>query len=75
VLAEGRRDAAVELCIRLAGSSEEDIAPARSSPLWPGLEAIAHTLAGQAHVADPTALAAVLERFLGFPGAYRGGGR
>jgi hypothetical protein len=27
------------------GSSDEDIAGIRSSPYWPGLEAIAHTLA------------------------------
>jgi hypothetical protein len=45
VLAEGRRGEALELFMRLAGSSEEDIAGARSSPFWPGLEAIAHTLA------------------------------
>jgi pimeloyl-ACP methyl ester carboxylesterase len=45
VLAEGRRGKALELFMRFAGSSEEDIAGARSSPFWPGLEAIAHTLA------------------------------
>jgi pimeloyl-ACP methyl ester carboxylesterase len=45
VLAAGRRGEALELFMRLAGSSEEDIAGARSSPFWPGLEAIAHTLA------------------------------
>jgi pimeloyl-ACP methyl ester carboxylesterase len=45
VLAEERRGKALELFMRLAGSSEEDIAGARSSPFWPGLEAIAHTLA------------------------------
>jgi pimeloyl-ACP methyl ester carboxylesterase len=45
VLAEDRRGKALELFMRLAGSSEEDIAGARSSPVWPGLEAIAHTLA------------------------------
>jgi pimeloyl-ACP methyl ester carboxylesterase len=45
LLAEGRRGAAVELFMRVAGASEEDIAGARSSPMWPGLEAIAHTLA------------------------------
>jgi pimeloyl-ACP methyl ester carboxylesterase len=45
VLAEGRRGEALELFMRLAGSSEDDIAGARSSPFWPGLEAIAHTLA------------------------------
>jgi hypothetical protein len=44
-LAEGRRGDALELFMRFAGSSEEDIAGARSSPWWPGLEAIAHTLA------------------------------
>ncbi|MQA86354.1 MAG: alpha/beta fold hydrolase [Streptosporangiales bacterium] len=45
VLAEGRRGDALELFMRLADSSEEDIAGARNSPYWPGLEAIAHTLA------------------------------
>jgi pimeloyl-ACP methyl ester carboxylesterase len=45
VLAEGRRGDAVELFMRVAGASEEDIAGARNSPMWPGLEAIAHTLA------------------------------
>jgi Alpha/beta hydrolase family len=45
VLAEDRRGDALELFMRLAGSSEEEIAGARSSPYWPGLEGIAHTLA------------------------------
>jgi pimeloyl-ACP methyl ester carboxylesterase len=44
-LAEGRRGDAVELFMRVAGSPDESIASARSSPMWPGLEAIAHTLA------------------------------
>jgi pimeloyl-ACP methyl ester carboxylesterase len=119
VLAQGRRGDAVELFMRMAGASEEDIVGARSSPVWPGLEAIAHTLAydaaclgdgrpptarlatimrptlvatgggedffeqaadaiatsiphaerltsaGQPHVADPKAVASVLERFFG----------
>lgn len=43
--AEGRRVDAVELFFRLVGSSDEDIAGVKSSPYWPGLEAIAHTLA------------------------------
>jgi pimeloyl-ACP methyl ester carboxylesterase len=45
VLAEGRRGDALALFMRLAGSSEEDIAGASSSPFWPDLEALAHTLA------------------------------
>ena len=45
LLAEGRRGDTLELFMRLAGSSEEDIAGARSSPFWPGMEALAHTLA------------------------------
>jgi pimeloyl-ACP methyl ester carboxylesterase len=45
LLAEERRGEAVELFMQLAGASEEGIAGARSSPLWPGLEALAHTLA------------------------------
>jgi pimeloyl-ACP methyl ester carboxylesterase len=44
-LAEGRRGDAVELFMRVAGSSDEEIAGARRSPLWPKLEAIAPTLA------------------------------
>jgi pimeloyl-ACP methyl ester carboxylesterase len=45
VLAEDRRGDALELFMRFAGSSEEDVAGARGSPFWPGLEALAHTLA------------------------------
>jgi pimeloyl-ACP methyl ester carboxylesterase len=45
LLAEGRRDDAIKLFMRFAGSSEEDIAGAASYPMWPGLVAIAHTLA------------------------------
>jgi pimeloyl-ACP methyl ester carboxylesterase len=44
-LAEDRRGEAVELFMRVAGASEEDIAQARRSPMWPGLEGVAHTLA------------------------------
>ncbi|MFF5292055.1 alpha/beta fold hydrolase [Paractinoplanes globisporus] len=44
-LAENRRGDAFELFMRLAGSSDEEITGARNSPMWPGLEAIAHTLA------------------------------
>jgi pimeloyl-ACP methyl ester carboxylesterase len=43
-LTEGRRGDAAELFMRLAGASDEMVAGARSSPMWPGLEAIAHTL-------------------------------
>lgn len=45
VLADGRRGDAIELFMRLAGSSEEGIQGARRSPMWPDLEALAHTLA------------------------------
>ncbi len=45
LLAEGRRGDAAELFMRLAGASEEMIAGARSSPMWPGLEAVAPSLA------------------------------
>ncbi len=44
-LAGGRRSDAVELFMRLAGSSDDDIAAARASPLWPGVTALAPTLA------------------------------
>jgi pimeloyl-ACP methyl ester carboxylesterase len=45
LLGEGRRGDAAALFMRTAGATEEMIAGARSSPVWPGLEAIAHTLA------------------------------
>src|SRR5690606_32465525 len=41
----GRRTGAVELFMRTVGTPEEMIAGMRSEPWWPGLEAIAHTLA------------------------------
>jgi hypothetical protein len=44
LLAEGRRGEVVELFMRTVGSSEDLIVQARSSPFWPGLEALAHTL-------------------------------
>jgi alpha/beta hydrolase family protein len=44
-LAKENREEALRLFMRLAGSSEADIAGAASSPMWPGLLAIAHTLA------------------------------
>jgi pimeloyl-ACP methyl ester carboxylesterase len=45
VLAEGRRADALELFMRLAGSSDDEIAAVRDSPYWSGMEGIAHTLA------------------------------
>jgi pimeloyl-ACP methyl ester carboxylesterase len=122
LLAEERRADALALFMRTASSSEEGIAAARESPMWPGLEELAHTLAydaaclgdgrppahlaaivqptlvltggaaelfesaadaiaerlpvaerriieGQGHVADPKAVASVLEPF------FSGGGR
>ena len=53
MLAEGRRGDAVALFMRLAGSSEDDIAGARSSPYWPGVESLAHTLAYDATLYGP----------------------
>ncbi len=44
-LAEARRDDAFELFMRVADSSEDAIVGARNSPMWPDLEAVAHTLA------------------------------
>jgi pimeloyl-ACP methyl ester carboxylesterase len=44
-LAEGRRGDAAELFMRLAGATDEMVAGARNSPAWPGLEALAPTLA------------------------------
>ncbi|MEW2619854.1 alpha/beta hydrolase [Streptomyces sp. NPDC048106] len=44
-LAEDRRGDAVELFLRLTGLGEEMIRRARQSPMWPGLEAVAPSLA------------------------------
>ncbi|QTE01049.1 alpha/beta fold hydrolase [Streptomyces cyanogenus] len=44
-LAEGRRGDAVELFLRLTGLGEEMIQRARQSPMWPGMEALAPSLA------------------------------
>jgi Alpha/beta hydrolase family len=44
-LADGRRGDALELFMQLTGSSEAEIAGARSSPFWPAMERLAHTLA------------------------------
>ena len=45
MLDEGRRSDALALFMRLAGSSEEDVAGAKGSSAWAASEAIAHTLA------------------------------
>lgn len=45
VLTRGDPDGALRLFMRLAGAGEDDITAAASSPAWPGLLAIAHTLA------------------------------
>ncbi|MFC7304641.1 alpha/beta fold hydrolase [Streptomyces monticola] len=45
LLADGRRDDALVCFMRLAGSPEEEIEAARNSPYWPGMVALAHTLA------------------------------
>jgi pimeloyl-ACP methyl ester carboxylesterase len=66
LLAEGRRGDAAELFMRTAGATEEMIARARSSPVWPGLEALAHTLAYDAacmgNGRPPTARLATITR-------------
>ncbi|WP_238010424.1 alpha/beta fold hydrolase [Dactylosporangium sp. AC04546] len=45
LLGAGEGGAAVELFMRLAGSEDDDVAAARSAPVWPALEALAPTLA------------------------------
>lgn len=62
-LAMDDRDAALRLFMRLAGSGEDDIAGAASSPVWPGLLKIAHTLGYDAAcLGDGEPPAAELER-------------
>jgi pimeloyl-ACP methyl ester carboxylesterase len=53
VLADGRRGDAVALFMRLAGSPDEEVAGARASSFWPGLEALAHTLVYDAELYGP----------------------
>lgn len=75
---------AAELFMRVAGASEETIAGARNSPMWPGLEAIAHTLAYDAacmgNGQPPTARLARITRPTlvatggGSPDSFVGGG-
>jgi len=48
LLAADQRSDAVELFMRLAGSSEQDVTAARESPFWPGLTALAPALAHDA---------------------------
>lgn len=50
VLADGRRGDALELFMRLTGSSDEEIVGARQSPFWTEAEAFAPTLASEAAV-------------------------
>jgi pimeloyl-ACP methyl ester carboxylesterase len=45
LLAQGRRGDALALFMRLAGSPDDQIEHARSSPVWSELEKLAHTLA------------------------------
>jgi pimeloyl-ACP methyl ester carboxylesterase len=52
-LAEGRRGDALVHFMRLAGSSENDIADAMESPYWPGLKDLADTLAYDAALYGP----------------------
>jgi pimeloyl-ACP methyl ester carboxylesterase len=83
-LAEERRGDAAELFMQLAGASEEMIAGAKDSPMWPGLEAIAHTLAYDAaclgNGQPPTARLAKISRPTlvatggGSPDSFVGGG-
>jgi pimeloyl-ACP methyl ester carboxylesterase len=52
-LSEGRRAEAVALFMRLAGSTEQNIADAMNSPYWPGLVDLAPTLAYDAALYGP----------------------
>jgi hypothetical protein len=45
VRAEGARGDALALFMRLTGASDEEVAAARSSPMWTASEALEHTLA------------------------------
>jgi pimeloyl-ACP methyl ester carboxylesterase len=49
-LGHDRRDVALELFMRVAGSPEQMIEDAKNSPYWAGMEEIAHTLAYDAAI-------------------------
>jgi hypothetical protein len=57
-LAAGRRGDAVAAFMTQVGLPEEQIAGVRRSPMWPGLEAVAHTLAYDAAVMGDAGLPA-----------------
>jgi hypothetical protein len=48
--------------MRVAGATEEMTAAARSSPVWPGLEALAHDAACMGNGRPPTARLATITR-------------
>lgn len=48
----GDPGAAVEAFMRLVGTPDDDLAAMRTSPYWPGLEAVGHTLAYDAAFLD-----------------------
>jgi pimeloyl-ACP methyl ester carboxylesterase len=50
LLDEGRRGDAMALFMKAVGLPEEMIAGMRNAPMWPGMEAIAHTLAYDATI-------------------------
>jgi hypothetical protein len=66
LLAEDCRGHASQLFMRTAGSPQEPIVSAKNSPMWPGLQAIAHTLAYDAaclgNSQPPTARLATITR-------------
>lgn len=49
-VADGRLDDALELFLWLAGTAPEEISGMKASPYWPGMRALAHTLAAEAAV-------------------------
>ena len=49
-VAQGRLDDALELFLWLAGTAPEEISGMKASPYWPGMRAVAHTLAAEAAV-------------------------
>ncbi|MFG2143221.1 alpha/beta fold hydrolase [Streptomyces sp. NPDC048696] len=56
LLAAERRGDAVELFMTRVGAPPEQIAQARQSPMWPGMESVAHTLAYENAVLGDAAL-------------------
>jgi pimeloyl-ACP methyl ester carboxylesterase len=75
-VADGRRGDAVEYFMTTAvGLPAEFVAPMREMPMWPGMEAVAHTLAYDGRIVDGFELPTAELEALDTPGLVMAGGQ